>query len=221
MACFRPLVSEYGHHIPALHSLQVIFPEDRLPKGARLVHQGIAKRVDDKALVHESLQQIRNGDQFLVSQFGVPRDPIDFLGRAAECGHPRGIAIHLPDNVKKVLEDNLFMDAAELSLLRCRELLKWTNRAAALASEERKFKDGMPQHLSRLMQKKRLLLFQEMLESVSYPDRNLVRDIAKDFRLTGWQEQTKIFPSCVKRPQFDLETLRKWLRVLTNPSLVS
>ena len=211
---FKPLVSEYGYHICTLHSIQVVFPEDRLPQGSRLVHQRVAKwgevRVDEKnVVVHESIQHISEGDQFLVSQFGVPRDPIDFLGRAVECGHPRGMAIHLPEDVKKVLEENLFMDAAELSLLRCKELLKWTNRAAALTEAERKLKSEMPQHLSRLMKNKRLLLFQEMLESVGYPDRNLVRDISRGFRLTGWQEQTKVFPSCVKWPQFDLETLKK------------
>ena len=126
----KPLVSEYGSYVVAMHSLQIIFPENRLPSGAHLVHQRIAKwgeeRVDDGTIIHESLQQVGDGDQFLVSQFGIPREPMDFLQRAVECGHPRGMAIHLPDNVKGVLEEVLFMDPSALALLRCNELKKWT-----------------------------------------------------------------------------------------------
>ena len=210
---FKPLVSEYGSYVVAMHSLQIIFPENRLPSGAHLVHQRIAKwgeeRVDDGTIIHESLQQVGNGDQFLVSQFGIPREPMDFLQRAVECGHPRGMAIHLPDNVKGVLEEALFMDPSALALFRCNELKKWTIRASELAAEEKRFKDAMPEHLRRLLHKKRLLVFGEMLESVGYPDKDLIRDISSGFKLTGWQAKTKVFPSCVKRPQFDVATLHK------------
>ncbi len=67
----------------------------------------------------------------------------------------------------------------------------------------------MPEYLRKLMSRKRLLLFKEMLESVGHPDRDLIKDIAAGFKLVGWQRHTGVFPSCVRRPQFDLETLRK------------
>ncbi len=158
---------------------------------------------------HDLLYNVKKGDQILVSQFGVPRCPMDFLQRAVQCGHPRGCTIHSPPDVKKILQDNISIDASTLALIRCRELTKWTLRAAELQYQEKTFKNTMPEYLSKLMSRKRLLLFKEMLDSVGYPDQDLIKDIAAGFKLVGWQKHTGVFPSCVKRSQFDLETLRK------------
>ena len=35
-----------------------------------------------------------------VQQVGTPREPMDFVHRALACGHPRTMAIHLPENQK-------------------------------------------------------------------------------------------------------------------------
>ena len=183
---------------------------------AKLVHQRLAKwgdvRVDAETegnIVHQSLHNAGDDDTVLVSQFGIPREPLDFLERAVACGHPRGMAVHLSEQVREVLRENLSLSPADLALKRCKELAKWTMRAAALKEEELVFKQGMQEHLRVLMSKKRLLLFQEILQAVQYPDSELVADIAAGFKLTGWQPQTGVFPSCVKRPQFDVETLKK------------
>ena len=37
---------------------------------------------------------------------GVPREPLDFLARAVEAGHPQSVAIHLTDAVTQVLTEN-------------------------------------------------------------------------------------------------------------------
>ena len=65
------------------------------------------------------------------------------------------------------------------------------------------------------MKNKRLLLLREMLEELGYPDKELVNDISVGFRLTGWQSKTGVFPPCVKRPQFSVDTLKKLARGLT------
>ena len=207
---FKPLVSEYGS---IMHSTAVAAPGAQLPSNAKLVHQRLAKwgdvRVDAETegnIVHQSLHNAGDDDTVLVSQFGIPREPLDFLERAVACGHPRGMAVHLSE---QVLRENLSLSPADLALKRCKELAKWTMRAAALKEEELVFKQGMQEHLRVLMSKKRLLLFQEMLQAVQHPDSELVADIAAGFKLTGWQPQTGVFPSCVKRPQFDVETLKK------------
>ena len=119
------------------------------------------------------------------------------------------MAIHLPEMVRQVLYDNLTMDPAELALHRCRELTRWTIRAGQLVGKEKEFKAGLAPHLKVLLARKRLLVFQEMLEQLKYPDKHLVRDIANGFRLMGWQEKTGVFPPCVKRPSFSLDTLRR------------
>ena len=166
--------------------------------------------------MHESLNgsHLKNEDVVALSQFGIPWSPMDFCNRAVSCGHPRGMAVHLPDVVTRVLRENLSMEPAELALHRCRELTRWTMRAKQLAPKEEEFKANLAPHLKVLLAKKRLLVLQEMLDYLQYPDRHLVRDISQGFRLTGWQDKTGVFPKCVKRPNFSIGTLRQMAKGL-------
>ena len=220
---FKPLVSEYGAYITILHDSQVQEREFSLPAGAKLVHQRLAKRGDvrvDGAVFHDSVVSFSEEQVVTVSQFGIPRSPEDFCNRAVKCGHPRGMSLHLPEVVTQVLRDNLEMEPSELALVRCRQLAKWAVRAKQLGEAEKQFKRSMPEHLQVLLQNKRLLLLREMLEELDYPDKDLVKDISVGFKLTGWQEKTGVFPPCVKRPQFSVDTLRKLAKGL-NRAIIS
>ena len=73
------------------------------------------------------------------------------------------MALHLPEVVTQVLRDNLEMQPAELALVRCRQLTRWTMRAKQLSVEEARFKQQMPEHLRDLLKNKRLLLLKECL----------------------------------------------------------
>eukprot|EP00435_Cladocopium_sp_Y103_P002245 s2809_g1.t1 len=215
----KPLVSEYGCHTSVFHSTQISEPDMQLPAGAKLLHQRFAKwgelRVDE-GITHVSLEvdKLEHQTVVAVSQFGIPRTPEDFCSRAVSCGHPRGMSVHLPSVVTTVLEENLSMDVAELALTRCRQMAKWTLRAGQLSKDEVEYKKSLPLHLQQLVQSKRLLLMKEMLDSVDYLDKHLVRDISQDFVLTGWQEKTGVFPPCVKKPQFSRQTLKQMAKGL-------
>ena len=178
---FKPLVSEYGSYHTVVHAIHVEKPTEQLPDGAKLVHQRISKRGEirvDDATIHFSAEGLSGDEEIMVSQFGIPRDPMDFCERAVQCGHPRGMAVQLPQLVKEVIEQNFSMAPAELALVRCRELTKWTVRAEHLKQQELEFKQSSPEHMKPLMRRKRLLLLKEMLEAVDYPDKQLVDDIA-------------------------------------------
>ena len=71
-----------------------------------------------------------------------------------------------------------------------------------------------------LLQQKRLILLKEMLDEVGYPDKELIPDISRGFRLMGWQKKSGVFPHCVKKPQHSVETLKQLSRGL-NRSIVS
>lgn len=94
-------------------------------------------------------------------------------------------------------------------------------RAGQLKEQEKTYKDRLPQHMQPLMQKKRLLLLQEMLESVNYPDKQVVEDLAQGFNITGWQSKTRVFPQCVKRPQFSVSALKQMAHGLNRTILHS
>ena len=94
---------------------------------------------------------MKKGDNIFISQFGIPRTPEDFCERAVKCGHPRGMAVHPPELVQKVLMDNLEMEPAELALWRCKQLTKWTFRASQLREAEMEHKRKMPAYAQGLV----------------------------------------------------------------------
>ena len=131
---------------------------------------------------------------------GIPREPMDFVAKAVEAGHPRSMSIHLSP----------FVQQSPLALLKKRAAFfwKWTARAKELSAEEIKYKTSLPSYLQNL-QKKKLLLRAEILQSLDYPDKSLLRHIAEGFPISGWLPESKVFPKETRRPEYDLETVRK------------
>ena len=118
------------------------------------------------------------------------------------------MAIHLPDMVQSVLEENVNGNLFDLAKKRTAWLWKWAKRAGELEKEEHLSKESMPEHLRVLLGNERLLLMREMLEECEYPDKDLVKDITWGFNLTGWSSSSGVFPRQVKRPQYDVATLK-------------
>ena len=94
----------------------------------------------------------------------LPRDPLDTVERDVKRGHPRGMAIHLPEQVKAVIKQNIDSPPAELAIHRREELTKWTIRAQRLRKREVELRAAPPPHGQSLMGTKGLLLFKEMLK---------------------------------------------------------
>ena len=140
---------------------------------------------------------------------GIPRDPWDFLARAIEVGHPRSLAIHLNEEVTNMLQQNFAGDLHSLVKERAAYLMKWTTRCKELESEEKLLHCSLEPHLQQVLHGKRLLVFQEMLNDLGYPDENLVQDICKGFKLSGWLQRSGIFPAAFKRPAHDMDTAKK------------
>ena len=107
---------------------------------------------------------------------GVPRDPWDFLARAIEVGHPRPLAIHVNDEVTQMLQENFSGDLRALVKGRAAFLMHWTNRCKELEQDEKQLHQSLEPHLQQVLQGKRLLVFQEMLNDLGYPDNALVQD---------------------------------------------
>ena len=100
----------------------------------------------------------------------IPREPMDFMCRAVEAGHPRSVAIHLPPVLQEVVQWN--RDAKTFDVYKHRidfvklcKTLDGTSKsldATVLAQA--------PPHLQSLLHNKRLALWQEMLDFYEYPD---------------------------------------------------
>ena len=45
-----------------------------------------------------------------VCTIGIPAEPLDFLKRAVDAGHPRGVEVHVDDIIQNVVVENFHDD---------------------------------------------------------------------------------------------------------------
>ena len=224
---FKPLVSEYGtYQKHVFQANQQTLHEELmrgLPKGSKIMHRLLRRGVlRDNAIFTDGGQHTldKNFDKthcetdgkckdFEVITIGIPREPMDFVARAVEAGHPRSMSIHLSDYVQEMLRENF--EQSPLTLLRKRAAFfwKWTARAKELGGEELNYKTSLPPHLQSLHKKKKLLLWAEILQSLDYPDKSLLKHIAEGFPISGWLPESNVFPKETRRPEYDVETIKK------------
>ena len=87
--------------------------------------------------------------------------------------------------------------------------------------KEEQFKQTLEPYAARVLQGKRLLLFGEILDSFDYPDKNLVRDMSRNFPLSGWMPKSNVFPAGTRPPSFSVATLKKLALGLNRATLKS
>ena len=156
-----------------------------------------------------------------VSTFGVYRSPLEFLRRALTIEHP----LDSPHTVDKSnLKAMLFIrdeTAAGVMKFRASQLRKYTQRAAELASEEARIKAALDPDVRRVLQGKRLLLFEEMARDANVGDENLFKELTEGFKLTGEMPQSHQFPAKLKPAMLSVQQLREssvWAKKMIHSS---
>ena len=86
---------------------------------------------------------------------------------------------------------------------------KWIKRAGELSSKEKDLHDSLDPEVAKVLKGKRLLVFEEILNEIGFPDKNLVRDICAGFRITGWLRDSMLFPHRSKPPQYAVDALMR------------
>ena len=89
---------------------------------------------------------------------------------------------------------------SQIHKLRCRRLKAMCDMAQELQHQEEQEQAGLEPHLRNILKGKRLRLFETLLTSIDYPDKGLVQDMKRGFRLTGWLPDTQTGPSKVVPP---------------------
>ena len=130
---------------------------------------------------------------------GIHWDPADFVKEALSKAHPREVLQPLPVSMLCTLEKISRTSTHEIAKSRTEAARKWMSRALELKQKEQSLKESMPPHCAKVLSKKNLLLFKEMMVESAYGDKELFSDIAKGFKLMGDLPVTGIFPA---KPSF-------------------
>ena len=228
----KPLVSEFQryetmHCDPQQQPKQIDSKLAKLPKGSRVTHRHLIS--GDVFRGSECFQQMQQSDKATLSNcdsvevctIGIPAEPLDFLKRAVEAGHPRGVEVHVDEIIHNVVVENFHDDPFKLAKKRLQFFKRWQERARVIEREGDSFLERAPAHAKLILQGKRLQLWDEILKDLQYADGSLISDITNGFELTGWMRKTGIFASGVRRPAFGLDTLRKLSKGLNHAILKS
>ena len=129
------------------------------------------------------------------SIFGVQWSPDEFLDRCMQTVHPCDSVQALPevllDTVCKVPK----MSDVELAKHRLLFMRHWNRRALELQSSEEELKSQMDPGMARALQSKRILLFEEMVQSLGFPDGEVVSELKDGASLVGTVPLTNMLPS--------------------------
>ena len=127
--------------------------------------------------------------------WGVYHDPMEFIQKAAETGHPQNLNSCLPEVLRKAVRVNA--DTTELQRARARTelILKWKKLARDLEPQEKKLKESMPSHLQVILGDKKIMLWERLLKDANYPDMQVVQEFVNGTKLTGETEFCGLWPS--------------------------
>ena len=117
--------------------------------------------------------------------WGVPYTPSEFVSEAFKSGHPKTFRVLLPKPLEEALKLNTRESLHELVDKRARWFRKWLCRAKELSHEEQLLKESMPEHLSKILAKKNLVLWKEMLHESGYPDLDIFEEVSHGTVLVG------------------------------------
>ena len=105
--------------------------------------------------------------------------------------------------------ENLSQDVGKLLDKRNAFFKKWIQRAGELAGKERELHRSLDPEVTTALKGKRLLVLDEVLKDIGFPDQHLVRDICAGFRITGWLRDSLLFPHRSKPPQYSVDALMR------------
>ena len=121
----------------------------------------------------------------LTAAFGVPWPKAEFAERACRLEHPFDSVSGVQDAVREAIFKIATKGPKATAAHRDRALRWWQYRAKVLEPKEKALHDAMPPGIASVLKGKRILLLQDMLQSIKHPDKNLVADMVAGFPIAG------------------------------------
>ena len=120
---------------------------------------------------------------------------MEFVQKAVEAGHPQSLRSCIPEILRKAVKVNAETTSLQRAKHRTEMMKSWRLMARDLESEEQHLKASMPPHLNRILQSKRIKLWERLLREANYQDMGVVNEVVCGTPLVGETETTGLWPS--------------------------
>ncbi|CAK9116865.1 unnamed protein product, partial [Durusdinium trenchii] len=135
-----------------------------------------------------------NSEDSATQLWGIPWTPEEFFEEAVKAGHPKAMGSFLPKRLEVMIDQQSFMSAEQRNRMRLEKLAFFLKRAHQLRSQEADFKQTLHPDVRKILKSKRILLWQEMLQSINYEDMGVVTEFYTGTQLVGEAERTSLWP---------------------------
>lgn len=130
----------------------------------------------------------------------IQRDPIRYLHEAVKLQRPANADVMQGAEIVEAIMQQIEGGGLEMRRKRI-SLAKRINELCVLQSnDEKKLRNELPRHLKRVVKKKRLLLFEQLLQDMHYGDKKIATEMISGFQLVGWVQPSGVCPAKVRPP---------------------
>ena len=192
----------------------------KISNGEREKAQKLDKKADQPSAIvgddsgFTTVQDVHGLYNF--ARIGIPSEPMDFLRKATNLKHPIFQSGLMSGAMTEAFEVN--GDSLRLRKTRLQNFARMVSRAKALERGELLIHGAMPSHLQMVLRGKRTLLFEQLLQQISYPDDPIAREIRDGFPLYGWLPVSNVFPNSVRMPIIHVSSLESMAPVFSRRS---
>ena len=126
--------------------------------------------------------------------YGVQWSPREFVEQCLNATHPCDSVHVIPEVLQETVASACSMNDVELAKRRLLFLRRWNKRASDLKCQEDALKSDMDAGMARALESKKILLFEEMVHSLGFPDEGVVDELKLGASLVGRVPCTSMLP---------------------------
>ena len=189
----------------------------KLPVGGRCNEEVFQNINNAKKALHTNVDiplDSSTSQAEFIAVYGFHWEPEEFVAKASSVEHPMAAELIVPE----ILLDEIKFQTSSPPLAVVKKRLKfvarWTSRAKELVKEEIVFKAKMDPLVAKVVANKKLLLFQEILKEIEFPDLDVVDEMVCGADLTGDVPLTGLLPPKFVPPMLDESSLSHQSKLL-------
>jgi hypothetical protein len=139
--------------------------------------------------------------------WGIPWSEEAFIEQMVHFGHPATVKAGFLEELQDAVDFYRCKGLHERVEYRASRLGFWLRRLHALKADEAKLKASLDKDVAIVIKQKNILLWEEMLKSIDYPDMSVVSELRDGTDLVGCTPKTGLWPSKFQPASITLDEL--------------